>query len=231
MKSQLVTTGIVLARTDYGEADRILTIMTADHGKVRVMAKGVRRARSRLAGGIELFSVSELTLLPARGQLQTLVSSRLVSHYGNIVKDIRRTMLGYELLKRINRVTEDAADKEFMELLRQGLEGLDDLVLSIELLEFWFNMKLLSVTGHTPRLLEDAAGLPLAVERRYVFDFDEMAFRSRDGAPFGASHIKLLRLAHAAQSAAVLKQIKDAGEYVADALQLSSNMVKMNLRV
>ena len=55
---QLVTEVIILARTDYGEADRILTVLSPEYGKLRLLAKGVRRVKSKLAGGIELFSVS-----------------------------------------------------------------------------------------------------------------------------------------------------------------------------
>ncbi|MEK7561678.1 MAG: DNA repair protein RecO, partial [Patescibacteria group bacterium] len=80
--NRYITKGIVLSRTDYGEADRILSFLTIDHGKVRAIAKGVRKSKSKLAGGIELFSVSDLTLIIGRGELNTLISTRLVRHYG-----------------------------------------------------------------------------------------------------------------------------------------------------
>lgn len=48
---QQVTDAIILTRTDYGEADRIITLLTPGHGKLRLIAKGVRRIRSKLAGG------------------------------------------------------------------------------------------------------------------------------------------------------------------------------------
>ena len=49
---QFISTGIVLARTDFGEADRILTMLSPDFGKLHLIAKGVRKERSKLAGGI-----------------------------------------------------------------------------------------------------------------------------------------------------------------------------------
>src|SRR5215467_6436426 len=101
--NQLNTSSIILARTDFGEADRILTLLTPDYGKLRLMAKGVRRVKSKLAGGIELFSVSDISLMRGRGDIGTLVSSRLVVHYRHIVEDIDRTMLGYELTRQLNR--------------------------------------------------------------------------------------------------------------------------------
>jgi DNA repair protein RecO (recombination protein O) len=229
-RSQVVTTGTVLARTDFQEADRIVTVLTPDHGKVRLIAKGVRRPRSKLAGGIELFSVSNLTFLESRSELKTLVSSRLITHYGDIVKDIRRTMLGYDLLKRINRVTEDAAGQEFFDLLQKTLSGLNDLELTLDMIELWFDMQLLAVTGHTPNLKTDTEGKKLEPAETYLFEFDAMAFRQQKGAPYDANHIKLLRLAYATEDPEVLKQVTHAEAHAAEALKLAGNMLRFNVR-
>lgn len=231
MKHQVATKGIVLARTDFQEADRILTILTPDHGKARVMAKGVRRQKSKLAGGIELFSVSEITLLPTRGELQTLVSSRLITHYGNIVKDITRTMLAYEILKRINRVTEDEPGEEYFMLLAATLKGLDDLGIDVALVELWFLVQLLAITGHTPNMKIDTDGQRLSAEEAYIFDFDEMSFRQQNSGPYDANHIKLLRLAYATDEPGVLKQIKNAEATTASALKLVANMLQLSVRI
>jgi len=80
---QLVARAIVLSRTDFGEADRIITLLTPDQGKVRLVARGVRRAKSKIAGGIELFSISDITYMTGKGDLGTLISARLDRHYGN----------------------------------------------------------------------------------------------------------------------------------------------------
>lgn len=117
----IATTGIVLSRTNYQEADRIMTFLTSNQGKVRVIAKGVRKAKSKMAGGIELFSVSGITYVSGVSELHTLVSARLKKHYGNIVADINKTLLAYEFMKRINKVTEDAAGAEYFELLNKAL--------------------------------------------------------------------------------------------------------------
>ncbi len=231
MKHQLITTGIVLARTDFREADRILTLLTPDQGKLKVIAKGVRRPRSKLAGGIELLSVSSITVLPGRGDMGTLVSSRLISHFGNIVQDINRTMLSYEFLKRMNRITEDAAGEEYFLILQRTLEALDDLEFSPELTELWFSMQLLNVTGHMPNLLTDTEGRKLQRNDHYVFDFDYMAFRAQKGAPFAANNIKLLRLAYAADQPLVLKQVTDAANCAPEALKLAANLLRLQVRI
>src|SRR5579872_6898091 len=108
---QIVTNGVVLRRINYQEADRIITFLTDDHGKVTAMARGVRRANSKLAGSIELFGTSQITILPGKGDMSTLISARLVKNYGNIVKDFARTQIGYEVLKLINKNIEIEGDE------------------------------------------------------------------------------------------------------------------------
>jgi len=60
------TEGIVLRSMDLGEADRVLTVLTPRLGKLRVIAKGIRRPRSRLGGGLEPFSDVHLVLAVGR---------------------------------------------------------------------------------------------------------------------------------------------------------------------
>ena len=60
------TEAIVLRRKDIGEADRILTLFTPQLGKVRVVAKGIRKPRSRKAGHLELFTRAKLLLATGR---------------------------------------------------------------------------------------------------------------------------------------------------------------------
>jgi DNA repair protein RecO (recombination protein O) len=231
VKNQIVTEGIVLARTDFQEADRILTLLTPDHGKLKVIAKGVRRPRSKLAGGIELLSVSNITVLPGRGDLGTLVSTRLITHYGTIVQDVNRTMLAYELLKRINRITEDAAGEEYFMILQRALEALNDLEFSAELTELWFTMQLLNVTGHLPNLQTDTEDQKLQADQQYLFDFDHMAFRGQKGGPFAANHIKLLRLAYATDQPLALKKVTDAAQCAPATLKLATQLLRHQTRV
>lgn len=62
MYSSYKTSGIVLKSINLGEADKILTIFTECLGKVRVIAKGIRRVKSHMAGALEPFILSDLQL-------------------------------------------------------------------------------------------------------------------------------------------------------------------------
>lgn len=229
MKRQIVTEGIVLSRRNYGEADRIITVLTPNHGKLTLMAKGVRRPKSRLAGGIELFTRNELTILPGRSEIQTLTSSRMAKNYPHIITDITKTMLGYELLKRLDRYMESEAGPEYFELLQSMLEGLNHDALSPDIIEFWFTMRLLCVSGHTPNTKTDAKGGVLDPAAQYMFDFDEMAFQPHAGGPYQAPHIKLLRLACSLSDPRQFTSVSGIEKYLSGVLQLSKNMVQQSI--
>lgn len=206
----VVTTGIILARTDYGEADRIITLLTPEYGKLRLIAKGVKRLKSKLAGGIELFSVSEITFIRGRSEIGTLISARLVKHYRAIVKDIGRTMLGYDLIKLLNKATEDEPETDYFHLLQQAFEALDNSGIDQALIRQWFTMQLLRLGGHTPNLQTDTTGAKLALGATYNFSFDDVAFApspNRQGR-FTTDHIKFLRLGFAGHQPQTLSQVQ-----------------------
>lgn len=229
MKAHIVTKGIVLSRRDYQEADRILHVLTPDQGRLSLIAKGVRRPKSKLAGGIELFTINELTILPSKNDLKTLISSRMSVNYGNIVKDIKRTMLGYELLKQVNRYVEDEAGPEYFELLSSVFEGLNDPDVALGYVEAWFALQLLRITGHAPNLSTDTEGHPLSAERSYLFDFEASGFRQQTNGPYDVNHLKLLRLMLAASSPTVLRQVQGASGYIDALLPLSKNLLRQSI--
>ncbi|TAH32287.1 DNA repair protein RecO [Candidatus Saccharibacteria bacterium] len=226
--NQIVTHGIILARTDYGEADRIITMLTPDHGKLRLMAKGVRRLKSKLAGGIELFSTSELTYMPGRGEIGRLISTRLQRHYAHIVEDVNRTMLGYDLIKQLNKATEDQCEPDYYELLEQAFDALDDVGIDIELIRLWFSAQLLRLGGHTPNLQTEADGSKLQADGEYEFSFDDSAFFSRPGATFHADDIKFLRLVFAGNAPGILQKVSGIDRHVGRSGRLVAMLQQQN---
>jgi len=228
--NQQVANGIVLARTDYGEADRIITLLTPNAGKLRLMAKGVRKVKSKLAGGIELFSVTNLTYIRGRGEIGTLVSARLQTHYGRIVEDIDRTMLGYELIKQLNKATEDEPEADYFQLLEQAFEALNDKSIPLDLIQLWFSAQMLRLSGHTPNLQTEPDGTKLEAEKTYEFSFDDSAFFSRADAPYGAAEIKFLRLVFNGNTPTVLSKVQGSDELTRLSLPLVTNLRQLHLR-
>lgn len=194
---QLTTEAIILKRTDFGEADRILSLLTPLQGKISVIAKGVRKPKSKLAGGIELFSVTDITYIVGKGQVYTLTSSRLKVHFGSLASNLEASQAGFEMLKTINHTTGENPENSYFELVKQGLKSLNQSKDNTSKSELWFYMRLLWLEGQAPNLALDARKNSLDPKRRYSFDFENMAFLASEHGPYNASHIKLLRVASA----------------------------------
>src|SRR5450756_823633 len=73
-----VTDAIVLSRFDFGEADRILTLLTPELGKIKAIAKGIRRPTSRIGGALE--PLAELRIQLARGRTFDVVTQVTMQH-------------------------------------------------------------------------------------------------------------------------------------------------------
>lgn len=227
----IVAKGIVLARTNYSEADRILTILTPDHGKISVIAKGVRKSKSKLAAGVELFSVSHITFIPPKKDVGTLISSRLDKHWGNIVGDIDRTTFAYEVLKQVNKLTEAAPGPEYFELTAQTLAAADNTKLNLDVARLWYALHLLHVSGHTPNLKTDTNQVALDETSDYTFDLEKMAFSAHKAGMFNAQHIKLFRVLLVQKTTDKLTHLQGLDGVLGSGLQLVQAMLRTQLHI
>jgi len=229
--NQIVTKGIVLRRVSYQEADRILTVLTPDYGKVTLIAKGARRSKSKLAGGIELFSVSDITYIKGRKDIGTLISSRLAQHFPVITADLDRTMIGYDMIKRINKIVEEGSEEDHFQILQFGLVGLNDPDLYQSIAELWFALHLLQLTGHQPDFQQDINDEELDEALIYNFDFDRMRFVAHSSGSYSADHIKLLRFMSHLNSPQKLSKLAVKESISDHCNKLVKQMVEHNLQV
>lgn len=181
---------IVLARVDYGERDRILTMLTEEHGKISVLAKGVRTQKSRLAGGIELLSESEITFIEGRSNIKPLTGARLRVYFKEIVKDMRRMQQAFDAIKVINKITEEGTGQEYYAFLLGCLRTLNNLEHDPRIVDIWFGLHILRLSGSAPNLrIEEAAEA-----MNFEFDYDHQRFQPSAGGIFTQNDLKLFRL-------------------------------------
>lgn len=210
-RAPIRTRAVVLRRTNYGEADRILQLLTSDNGKLSVMAKGVRREKSKLAGGIELFSICDVTIMPGKGEIGTLTGARLNTFFAQIVKEYDRMQFGYEAIQQVSKAAEHVEDAAFYELLTITYASLNDLDIPLDVTVSWFWLQLAILEGQALNLSTDINGMKLVEGKNYLFDYDAMAFVFDDNGDFTTEHIKLLRLL-SAQSPVVVKKVQGAAQ-------------------
>jgi DNA repair protein RecO (recombination protein O) len=145
------TTAIVLGRTNFGEADRIVRFLTPDRGKVSAVAKGVRKIKSRSGGHLELFG--EVSLMCSLGRnLDIVTSAQLLWYPHALVGDYRRLELAFLIARAADRLIESSQPApQLYALVRQALEALNDGAAG-PIIELWFKLRLLSELGYRPEL-------------------------------------------------------------------------------
>lgn len=120
--------GIVLSRKNYSEADRILTIYSRHEGKIRLLAKGVRKPKSRKRGHIEVFSKIKFSAIKRMG-MDLITEAELINSYDKLRLDLRRTSVAYYLCEVVDKVTREGEKIEVIyNELSDHLSQLEDSV-------------------------------------------------------------------------------------------------------
>lgn len=150
--------GIVLRTQKLGEADRIVTLLTRRNGRVRAVAKGVRRTTSRFGGRLEPFTHVDLELYTARS-LDVITQAETLRPYGApLVNDYPRYTAGTAMLETAEKLTvveKEPALRQFL-LLVGGLRTLVDQEHDARLVLDAFFLRSLAVAGYAPALDECA---------------------------------------------------------------------------
>ncbi|HEY9525027.1 MAG TPA: DNA repair protein RecO, partial [Thermopolyspora sp.] len=146
--------GIVLRTQKLGEADRIVTILTRRTGKVRGVAKGVRRTRSRFGARLEPFTHVDVQLHTGR-TLDVITQAETLRSYGEIlVADYPRYTSGTAMLETADRLTvgeKEPALRQFL-LLVGGLRTLAGSEHEARLVLDAYFLRSLAVAGYAPAL-------------------------------------------------------------------------------
>ena len=126
-QGKTVTHGLILRDTDTKETDKILTVLTAEMGKISVIARGARRKNSRLAAACQLFAWSEMTLY-RRGNWYYLDAAEPEELFSGLQKDLVRFSLAAYLAELTEFVAgEETEAGELLRLLLNGLYALGNL--------------------------------------------------------------------------------------------------------
>jgi len=184
--------GVVLRTMRLGEADRIVTLATPGHGKVRAVAKGIRKTKSRLAGRLE--PITHVTIMCWRGRELDVVSQvEAIEHFKAIRGDLERVPVAMTMLEVVDNVAlERHPMSEMFRMLVGALRALDERLSPALLGSFLW--KLLALEGVGPSL-EQCAGCGSETEL-VAFDPGEGGFLCRScrrGQAVGAETVSLIR--------------------------------------
>jgi len=144
--------GIVLRHLDWGEADRILWLFTLEKGKMRMIAKGVRKARSRKSGHLEPFM--RVNLLLSKGKDLYFISQvDTINAYSCLREGLVLTSYASYIIELLDRFTiEEEENRALYRLLIDTLERLSDEKYQNELVLRYYEIRLLDLVGFRPQL-------------------------------------------------------------------------------
>ena len=145
------TEAIVLRRSDFGEADRLLTVLTPGRGKLRLIAKGARKPSSRKSGHVELFSYGRY-LVAVGHDLDIVTQAETIEPFLPLHEDLLRATYAYYIAELTDAFTpEQDENQPLFGLLKEALGWLataDDLPLVAR----YYEMHLLGLAGYQPQL-------------------------------------------------------------------------------
>lgn len=144
------TQAIIIKRKNFGEADRLITLYTQKFGKIKAIAKGVRRSKAKMIGFMEPFYLLDLQLAEGKN-LDIITSTILLNDFSNIRQKEKLLNQAYFMAEILDGlVREEVESEEIFNLLSNFLTVLnqekDKLLLS------FFSIKLLSMLGHQPEI-------------------------------------------------------------------------------
>jgi len=145
------TEAIVIGRMDLGEADRIMTLYTPQRGKLRVIAKGIRRPTSKMAPHLEYFSRCQLLLAKGR-DLDVVTNAETIDPFWPIRSDLEAFGHASHLVELLNRLTQDQQAQEgaydlLLRSLRLLADGVDPFAVTRH-----YELGLLTILGFRPQL-------------------------------------------------------------------------------
>ena len=179
--------GVVLRTHKLGEADRIVTLLTRKHGKVRAVAKGVRRTASKFGSRLEPFMVADIQFYEGRS-LDTIQQAETIASYGaDIVGDYPRYTSANVMVETADRVTESEGNPQQYLLLVGALRSLSRAEHPPQLTLDSYLLRALSIAGWAPSFAACAkCGTP-GVHENFVVQLGGMV--CQDCSPHGAAHV------------------------------------------
>ena len=190
---------VVLRRVDFGEADRLLTLYSREHGKIKGIAKGARKPQSRKTGHVELFMRSRFFLAKGR-DLDIITQAEAIDSYVALRSDLVRTTYASYAVELLDRFTvEEDKHSGIYDLLVNALGWFataEDLLLAAR----FYELRLLSLTGFQPRFFQCVSCDEAIVEQDQFFSAELGGFlcpdcrhADRNAMPVSAVTVKVLR--------------------------------------
>lgn len=148
----LTVQAIVLRATDYNDKDALLTVLSSNHGKLTLKARGLRRKNSPLIAPCQLLALGEFTLFEYKNQY-TINEAHAIELFTPLRRDLTKLSLGTYFAQAAEVISqEDLPNPELLSLLLNCLYGLSRLGKPEMLVKSVFELRAACLAGYTPDL-------------------------------------------------------------------------------
>ena len=147
----LKVTGLVVRESAVGESDKYLTLLTPEHGKMFIRARGVRKLRSKHISSTQLLSYSEFTLFKSTNFI-SMNEAVLIENFYNIRLDIEKFALASYVVDIASTLSVEEADDGLLPLVLNTLYALAHTDKLIPLVKSAFEIRAMTVSGFMPEL-------------------------------------------------------------------------------
>ncbi len=152
MERSIRVHALVLHHNNYGEADRFVRLLTAEHGKLSALARGVRRMNSRKAGHLEPFTLAAMQLTKGHGSVWTVDQVSTIESFPNILNTLERTTQASYVTELADRFAVEEVENRSLFFLTvetiRRIANMDDPFPALR----YFDLRLLDLAGYRPQL-------------------------------------------------------------------------------
>jgi len=167
------TRGLIFKKEDRGETNELLTIYTKDFGKLKILGKAIKKIKSKLRSGAELFYLSEIEFIQGKTH-KTLTDAVSIEKFSDLRKDLKRLSLVYKISEILdNLIKGQEADEKIWQLLTETFGILNNWKIEnwrLKIIYYYFLWNFLSILGYRPELYNCLSCQKRLIPEKLCFD-------------------------------------------------------------
>jgi len=149
------TLSLIFKKDDRGEADQVFSVFTKDFGKIEVLGRAIRKSKSKLRGGADIFYLTDMEFIQGKAY-KTLTEALLVEKFPNIRKELGKLKISHKIAETLSSFLKgEEKDPKAWDLTVNTFNQLNQTSLSLKyslLLYYYFFWNFISALGYTPQL-------------------------------------------------------------------------------
>src|SRR4030042_2805392 len=197
------TQGLILKKTDRGEASQLLTVYTKNYGKLKILGKAIRKIKSKLRSGADLFYLSDIEFIQGKTH-KTLTDAILIDKFSQLRKELGKLSVANKISESLdNLARNEERDEKIWSLFLETFEILNghrSSIKNFQLIYYHFFWKISTILGYKPELYSCSICQKKLIPNLLFFNYQEGGIicsrcfqKVKEGEKVSPEIIKILR--------------------------------------